>query len=124
MDISFSAIVQFFCSQMQNFVQFLPIKSKNFFSSGVHINKISPVYNTTLLDPVLILLETFLGKEVRMLPVWISIAVVLHNFWVLSRPCPDSIKPIFMLFVSISSSRMLLFQGHVALKFYPNRTSL
>ena len=74
---------KFFCSQMQNFVQFLPLWSKNLFPSGVHIREISPNYNTTLLDQVLILLETFLGREVHMPPVWISIVVILHfKSWV------------------------------------------
>lgn len=69
---------QLICSQMKNFVQFLPLWSKNLFPSGVHIREISPNYNTTLLGKVLILLETFLGREVHMPPVWISIAVILH----------------------------------------------
>lgn len=69
---------QLICSQMKNFVQFLPLWSKNLFPSGVHIREISPNYNTTLLGKVLILLETFLGREVHMPPVWISIAVILQ----------------------------------------------
>lgn len=81
---------KFFCSQMQNFVQFLPLWSKNLSPSGVHIREISPNYNTTLLDQVLILLETFLGREVHMPPVWISICGHFA-FLVLSRPRLDSI---------------------------------
>ena len=56
---------------------------QNLFPSGVHIRGISPIYNTTLLDRILILLETLLGREVHMPSVWISIAVILHfESWV------------------------------------------
>ena len=47
MDTSFQG--KFFCSQMQNFVQFLPLWGKNLFPSGVHIREISPIYNYTTL---------------------------------------------------------------------------
>lgn len=60
------------CKVLYNSFHF---EAKNLFPSGVHIRETSPIYNTTLLDPVLILLETFLVTEVHMPPVWILIAV-------------------------------------------------